>query len=365
MLPLGLLLVWITLSVASAGDRSVAWAETKSWYAAAAGPSFSWPRPCRRRGRSASWPSPSWPGRWSRSSSAHGHGGLTTTADALDLAKRRRFSGGAGDPNYLAAGSWPPSRSPPGCCRRPRPPRQARPSRSDGRPRVALAATESARRPHRHGAALAVAVVPRARAPRADRGVRRLVVAAAGAFFLASPAALDRVTSFNAGGDGRSNLWLVAWRMSEAQPVAGVGIANFPVRSPDYVREPGPLPFVRIIVDEPLAAHNAYLQLLAETGIVGLVLLGSVVVACLAAAVRAARRFEDAGRRGAGRPRPRLGGRHGGLPRPLRPSSRTARTSACGSSSRSDRRCWASPVSARPRGRRRRPRADAGPSGPR
>ena len=120
------------------------------------------------------------------------------------------------------------------------------------------------------------------------------VIAAVGAFLLATPGALERTTSFNAGGDGRTELWLVASRMSEDHPVAGVGIANFPIESQN-VREPGNLNFVRLIVDEPLVAHNIYLQQLAETGLIGLALLMCVIVACLASALRAARRFDALG----------------------------------------------------------------------
>ena len=35
-LALGLLLVWLTLSMASASDRSLAWTQAKAWYVAAA-----------------------------------------------------------------------------------------------------------------------------------------------------------------------------------------------------------------------------------------------------------------------------------------------------------------------------------------
>ena len=85
--------------------------------------------------------------------------------------------------------------------------------------------------------------------------------------------------------------------MSGDHPVAGVGLAGFPTEAKNYVREPGNLQFVRLIVDQPHVTHNVYLQQLAETGIVGLALLLAVIGACLAAAERAARRFEALGER--------------------------------------------------------------------
>ena len=104
MLAIGLLLVWLTLSMAWASERSPAWAEAKSWYAAAAAffliaNAMATPRNVRILvlafvvGALVSI-----------LVGLSGHGGLTTNADALDLATRQRFAGGQGDPNYLAAG---------------------------------------------------------------------------------------------------------------------------------------------------------------------------------------------------------------------------------------------------------------------
>ena len=296
MFALGLLLVWLTLSIAWSGDRSVAWAETKSWYGAAAG--FFLVATALGSARTVRLVA------FAFVAGAliavvvglSGHGGLTTTADAVDLATRARFSGGAGDPNYLAAGLVAAIALAAGLLPSVRDPiAKVGVGAAIAALALALAATGS-----RGGliaaAAALVAAVCLARGQRTQAAALGVcVVAAAGAFFLASPSALERATSFDAGGNGRAELWLVAWRMSEDRPLAGFGIANFPFESHNYVREPGNLNFVRLIVDEPHVAHNVYLQQLAETGIVGLGLLLFVIVACLTAAVRAARRFDALG----------------------------------------------------------------------
>ncbi len=122
-----------------------------------------------------------------------------------------------------------------------------------------------------------------------------VVLAACGAWLAASPAVRHRVANISNGGDGRSTLWLVALRIAEQHPLAGVGINNFRVVAPNYVFRPGPLRFVEQVTDQPHVVHNTYLELLAETGIVGLALFLAAVAACLSAARRAARIFERLG----------------------------------------------------------------------
>jgi O-antigen ligase len=296
MLAIGLLLVWLTLSLAWASERSLAWAEAKSWYTAAAAffliaNAMASPRNVRILvlafviGALVSI-----------LVGLSGHGGLTTNADALDLATRRRFAGGQGDPNYLAAGLVAAIALAAGLL----------PSIRDPIARLglvasivaiaaALAATES--RGGLIGALVAiVAAVVLARRQRLQAAAFGVcAIAAAAAFCLATPGALHRVTSFDAGGDGRAELWKVGWRMTEDHPVTGVGLAAFQTEAKNYVREPGSLELVRLIVDEPHVTHNVYLQQLAETGVVGLVLLLAVIGASLGAAARAARCFDALG----------------------------------------------------------------------
>ena len=122
-------------------------------------------------------------------------------------------------------------------------------------------------------------------------------VAALMAIWMASdPQAWTRLTSSEDGGSGRTDLWTVAWRISGDYTIAGVGLDNFPVRSLEYTRDPGTLTDVRQI-DRGQPVHNAYLSLLAETGVIGLGLFFAFAVAVLRAAARAAAIFDEIGRR--------------------------------------------------------------------
>src|SRR5215211_8215454 len=137
------------------------------------------------------------------------------------------------------------------------------------------------------------------------RGRRAAVLAAgavaliaAAAWFATNPTALDRLEAISEDrGSGREDLWIVARRVSADHPVGGVGLANFTVRSREYVRRPGALEYVELIVERPHVVHNTYLEMLAETGAVGLGLFLAVTYAGIASAVSAARRFERAGER--------------------------------------------------------------------
>jgi O-antigen ligase len=92
-------------------------------------------------------------------------------------------------------------------------------------------------------------------------------------------------------GSGREDLWTVALRVYEDNPVVGVGLSNFEVYAPQYTREPGTLTGV-VHIESELGVHNAYLSLLVETGLAGvflfLFLAGRVVLTDL----RGARQFE-------------------------------------------------------------------------
>lgn len=106
---------------------------------------------------------------------------------------------------------------------------------------------------------------------------------------IASLPARERVTSSN-GGSGRSDLWTVGLRMVDAHPLGGVGVGNFPVVSRNYALQPGALRRSDLIFSaEPKIAHNTYLQIMAETGVPGLLLFLGIVLACLSCALRAAR----------------------------------------------------------------------------
>jgi O-antigen ligase len=124
------------------------------------------------------------------------------------------------------------------------------------------------------------------------------VGAAALVFFLAfaSPAASERITAAD-GGEERIDVWTVAWRMVDANPVTGVGAGSFRHESIHYLVEPGTIRFDELI-DQRSVTHNAYLEVLTGTGFVGLALYITIITACLVMFVRAAHNFERSGDRG-------------------------------------------------------------------
>lgn len=207
-----------------------------------------------------------------------------------------RLTGGSGDPNYLAAGLV-----------------------ASVIVAVALFAT-TRRALARMGLAIAIAILVAGAVASESRGAmlasgcaaiaalvlfkrRRLMVggvlatiAILGALWLATdPSALHRLTNFNGGGTGRSDLWKVAWRVGTHNPIVGVGLENFVTQEPHYVREPGILTAVALIADKPHVVHNLYLQAFTETGAIGFVLLIGMIGAILSCGVRAARRFDVGG----------------------------------------------------------------------
>ena len=95
------------------------------------------------------------------------------------------------------------------------------------------------------------------------------------------------------GGTGRVDIWKVGWRMVEAEPLHGVGAGNFQIVSIHYLLEPGALKRDDFIVETPKVAHNVYLGLLAELGIVGLTLFMCLVISLIACSLRAAQLFRD------------------------------------------------------------------------
>jgi O-antigen ligase len=222
---------------------------------------------------------------------------LTQSASALETAEEAgRLRGGSGDPNFLAAGLVPAAVVAGGLLASTRRPlTRILLIAAIGIMAIGFAAAES-----RGGlVALVVAVVA---AFVVFRGARAYVatfvtflVGVAALWFVLNPAAWERVTTFDRQGNGRSDLWSVAWQIGADHPVEGVGVNNFRAESPNYVRRPGTLEFVDLIAEKPKVAHNVFLQLFAEVGLVGLGLFAAVLVACFAASARAARRLAKAG----------------------------------------------------------------------
>lgn len=133
--------------------------------------------------------------------------------------------------------------------------------------------------------------------PRAVAAV--LTMAALGVSYytlVAPPQSLQRITNFAAeGGTGRTDLWSIALEVAEDHPIAGVGIGNFVVVEPSYAARDIAISQVRLVVDKPKIAHNMYLQVLSELGLIGLTLFLVILATSLTLAWRAVRTFARAG----------------------------------------------------------------------
>jgi O-antigen ligase len=136
-------------------------------------------------------------------------------------------------------------------------------------------------------AVLAAIVLFRPRRQQALIAVGLLLVTA-----LALPVAGGRLKEL--GDDaGRADLWRVAWRMTEDTPVIGVGLNQFRSEAKRHVREPGAIDSFQLIVDQPQTPHNIYVQVLAETGVVGLCLFLLAAATSAYAAWRAGVLFDS------------------------------------------------------------------------
>lgn len=147
------------------------------------------------------------------------------------------------------------------------------------------------------GASLIAAIVVAGRRRGPVLGLAAVAVLATVLYFgaFAPVEARDRVLELG-GGTGRTDIWTVGWRMVKDHPLVGVGADNFPVASVHYLLEPGALMRTDFIVDNPKVAHNTYLNVLAELGIVGFFLLLVIIalpLRCAAQAIGFAARAGD------------------------------------------------------------------------
>jgi putative inorganic carbon (HCO3(-)) transporter len=98
-------------------------------------------------------------------------------------------------------------------------------------------------------------------------GVGAVLTVGALALVIWSPVINDRLQSHDKiaqqNVDSRIAFWSAAVRMWEDHPVTGIGLDRYGIEATSYVRNS------RIVLDRP-AAHNAYLQILAESGALGL-----------------------------------------------------------------------------------------------
>ena len=153
------------------------------------------------------------------------------------------------------------------------------------------------------GGLVALAVVILAACVYAGRR-RRAVVAVAlgvllvGVVFLSvsGGGAAQRLTTDTS--SGRTDIWTVGLRMVRANPIVGVGSGNYSDAEPHYLlTSPGLIKYTDFIIGTPYPAHNIYLQVLVEMGVIGLALFLAVIVLSIHAAVRAVRMFRASGDR--------------------------------------------------------------------
>jgi len=128
-----------------------------------------------------------------------------------------------------------------------------------------------------------------------------LAVAALGIGYyslLAPPQALHHVTHFSAASaTGRQDVWTVSIEMFKDHPVAGIGTGNFQVIEPRYATRNINLPRADLVVTTPKVAHNTYLHVLTELGIIGFTAFMGIILGALGLAWRAIRTLKERGER--------------------------------------------------------------------
>lgn len=125
------------------------------------------------------------------------------------------------------------------------------------------------------------------------------VLALLGAAYFTSVASLpaqERVLNITGGnGSGRLELWTVGLRMIEANPINGVGTGQFQLSSVHYLLRPGLFDTGEYILSTPKVAHNTYLNIAAELGIVGGVLFVTLLLISYGSTMLAVKRAREAG----------------------------------------------------------------------
>jgi O-antigen ligase len=125
-----------------------------------------------------------------------------------------------------------------------------------------------------------------------------LAVLAVGYFAVfASLPAKERVLAIGGGGGGtgRLDLWTVGLRMIAAHPLNGVGSGQFANSSVHYLLRPGLIENGAFILSTPKVAHNTYLNIVSELGVVGGLLFVAILIFCVGCTFLAVKRAREAG----------------------------------------------------------------------
>jgi putative inorganic carbon (hco3(-)) transporter len=95
------------------------------------------------------------------------------------------------------------------------------------------------------------------------------VVGATYYFALAAPSVRERLTNISAQGSaGRSDEWTIAFRIFRSHSIGGAGLGNYSALAPNYVTQNLDLLRVQFVL-RGFVAHNTYLQILSELGVIG------------------------------------------------------------------------------------------------
>lgn len=128
---------------------------------------------------------------------------------------------------------------------------------------------------------------------------RRLAIVVAGsavAFTTFWYTVVTTPVNLTEGGASREVLWKVAIHVARDHPFMGVGAGNLPVVEPRYALTNVSLARVDLVAKAEVA-HNTYLHLLAEYGVIGVALFLGIVAAVFLSALRAIRTFAATGDR--------------------------------------------------------------------
>lgn len=136
------------------------------------------------------------------------------------------------------------------------------------------------------GVAFAIILAGRWRANAVAAGMLAVAIGATYVFALAAPAVRDRLTNISAqGSSGRSDEWQIAYRIFSHHPIGGAGFGNYSLLAPHYAADTLQLLKVRYVL-RGFVAHNTYLQVLSELGLIGAVLFAGLLGLILVTAVK-------------------------------------------------------------------------------
>ncbi|MFA6449547.1 MAG: O-antigen ligase family protein [bacterium] len=114
----------------------------------------------------------------------------------------------------------------------------------------------------------------------------------------------ERIESIADSTDGsrlqRTLIWKTAWEMVKANPVVGVGLGNYYIQHPVYQRKFFSSKYWAPYISYPDRVHNEFLDLWAETGLIGAILAAAALAFFMAAGLRAVKRGGDEGRLASG-----------------------------------------------------------------